>query len=86
MNKPTCFKSHPSYQEQAENDCITCDVNDKCLTIKRDAFDIADEVIEQTYPNIYGLEKGMWGHQRIQNYGALRGAIAKAILKDRKNS
>lgn len=86
MTTPTCFKSHPSYQEQAENDCFTCTVGNECLKVKRDAFDIADEVIEQTYPNIYGLAKGMWGHQQIQNYGKLRMAIAKAILEERENN
>jgi len=52
----------------------------------REEFDIADSVIEQAYPNIYGLEKGMWGHQRIQNYGILRGAIASAIAQERIES
>ncbi|CAB4187685.1 hypothetical protein UFOVP1155_54 [uncultured Caudovirales phage] len=49
-------------------------------------FDIADSVIEHAYPNIYGKEKGWWGEQRIPNWGILRGAIASAILDERKHS
>lgn len=52
----------------------------------RGAFEIADSVIEQAYPNIYCKEKGWWGEQRIPNWGILRGAIASAILDERKRS
>ena len=45
--------------------------------------DLADSIIEEAYPNIYGVEKGMWGAQRIPNWGILRGAIVRAILKER---
>ena len=48
-----------------------------------DPFDIADQVIEQAYPNFYNREKGWWGAQRIPNWGILRGAIAAAIYKER---
>ena len=51
--------------------------------LEHDPFTIADQVIETAYPNIYGLEKGYWGHQRVQNWGILRHAIAEAIFKDR---
>lgn len=44
-----------------------------------DAFAIADEVIEEAYPDFYGKGKGWWGARRIPNYGILRGAIAKSI-------
>lgn len=54
--------------------------------LERGAFDIADTVIEEAYPNIYGKEKGWWGAQRIPNFGILRGAIANAIINERKRS
>ena len=28
---PKCYKSNPSYQAQAENDCATCDHQNRCL-------------------------------------------------------
>lgn len=52
--------------------------------LERDAFDIADAVIEHAYPNIYNKEKGWWGEQRIPNWGILRGSIARAILNERE--
>ena len=52
--------------------------------LERGAFDIADDVIEHAYPNIYKKEKGWWGEQRIPNFGILRGAIARAILNERE--
>lgn len=36
---PKCFGSNPSYQAQAENDCRTCKMESKCLSIE-----IAEEV------------------------------------------
>lgn len=50
------------------------------------AFDLADAAIEEAYPNFYNKEKGFWGDKKIPNFGILRGAIAKAILKERKQS
>ena len=54
--------------------------------LERDLFEIADEVIEDVYPNSNGLEKGYWGQKRIPNWGILRGAIATAVMKDRQRS
>ena len=31
FNRPCCFRSNPSYQTQAENDCFTCEYNEECL-------------------------------------------------------
>lgn len=59
-------------------------LSDLTAGLERSAFDVADSVIEEAYPNIYGKEKGWWGEQRIPNYGILRGAIASAIINDRK--
>ena len=42
-------------------------------------FDIADNIIEQVYPDIYGKGKGWWGGKRIPNFGILRGAISKQV-------
>jgi hypothetical protein len=42
-----------------------------------DYFDIADKVISEAYPG----KPGYWGAQRIPNYGILRGAIVKALIK-----
>lgn len=30
---PSCFKSNPSFQAQAENDCCRCKFENECLTI-----------------------------------------------------
>ncbi len=49
---------------------------------EQDIFDVADSIIEEAYPNIYGKEKGWWGEQHIPNFGILRGAIAKAIVDE----
>ena len=49
----------------------------------RDTFEIADEVIEQAYPDVDKKGKGWWGAQRIPNWGILRGAIEKAIREER---
>ena len=35
--KPVCFKSNPSYQSQAENDCKNCNVERECLTMKSES-------------------------------------------------
>lgn len=48
-----------------------------------DVWAIADEVIADAYPDIYGKGIGWWGHARIANHGILRGAIAGAISKSR---
>ena len=53
------------------------------VVVSDNVWDIADSVIEQAYPNIYGGEKGMWGAKHIPNWGILRGAIVQAILKER---
>ena len=29
-------------------------------------WDLADSIIEEAYPNIYGVEKGMWGRKEYQ--------------------
>lgn len=50
-----------------------------------DIWDIADYVIEQAYPDIYSKGRGWWGTKRIPNWGILRGAIAAALLDERKN-
>ena len=48
-------------------------------SVEKNNFDIADEIIEKVYPDIYNKGKGWWGEQRIPNWGILRGAIAKAL-------
>lgn len=35
--KPICFKSNPSYQSQAENDCKNCNVERECLIMKSES-------------------------------------------------
>jgi hypothetical protein len=47
-------------------------------------LDIADSVIEKTYPDIYEKGKGWWGKQRIPNFGILRVSIANAIAAEQK--
>ena len=49
----------------------------------KDIFDIADAIIERTYPDIYNKGKGWWGEKRIPNHGILRGAIANALKVER---
>lgn len=56
------------------------------VTSVRDAWDIADDIIEYIYPDFYHKGKGWWGAQRIPNYGILRGSIITAILIDREKN
>ena len=39
-NTPSCYNSNPNTQAQAENDCHTCNLNNKCsqykVTVKGD--------------------------------------------------
>ena len=46
----------------------------------KDEWDIADDVINEAYPDTNNKGKGkFWGEQRIPNSGILRGAIVKAL-------
>ena len=45
----------------------------------KDFFTIADDVIQEAYPDVANKGKGWWGESRVPNYGILKGAIAKAL-------
>lgn len=44
------------------------------------AWDIADRIIGEAYPDFYEKGPGWWGAQRVANWGILRGAIVSAIM------
>jgi len=45
----------------------------------KDYFTIADDIIQEAYPDVANKGKGWWGESRVPNYGILKGAIAKAL-------
>jgi len=47
----------------------------------KDPFEIADEIIGDTYPNFYKRSRGWWGAKRVPNYGILRGNIARVVIE-----
>ena len=79
---PQRYKQNFGVSDMSEN----TDAGRVSIPLQRElesVWDLADSIIEEAYPNIYGVEKGMWGAQRIPNWGILRGAIVRAILKER---
>lgn len=53
----------------------------------KDEWEISDDVINEAYPSFTKAGRGrFWGAKRIPNSGILRGAIAKALLLEKRKA
>lgn len=64
--KPSCFRSSPSYQAQAENDCHTCEHNKECLAQK-------PVVSEEDENEVYEIGKRDGYEEALQEIDCLTG-------------